>query len=208
MSIKMPGREAWMMFLTILRFGLGIGLCVAVWHHDSPYISVGWLAAIVICDLGDGVVARWLGVDTTTRRITDVVVDRFSIHSAMAVIILYVPGTLWLTLPVVIRDLVLIVFNWWVLYRKHSIVTPGNLHRTGTFLYAVLYATLLFSRGELAHWVAGIISVIVWILLIDYLRAGILIPSQPKGQPLARYQAIKLRAFRGITPPRKNAIGL
>ena len=153
-------------------------------------------------DIGDGIVARWLRVDDNRRRILDVVVDRLTIHAAAAILVYRLPEATALLLPVVLRDVLLILRNAWLLVRKRVIITPGNIHRGGTLLYAVLYATVLLASHTVATWVAVAVSVIVWFLLLDYLRAGRLVPAQPRGAPLARYQACGLRALRGITPLR------
>lgn len=205
---SVPGREAWMIVMTVIRIGFGVGLCVSVWRQGSPYTSTAWLVSIVVADIGDGVIARRFGSDTTARRIIDTIVDRLSIHGAMAVIMWRVPGSLVLLMPIVVRDVVLILNNCRLVVTKRLIITPGILHRSGTMLYAVLYAVVLFSTGTAATCAAAVISLIVWFLLFDYLRAGELVPSNPKGEPLARYQAKGLLALRGITPPRKNSIGL
>jgi len=184
--------------------GFGAGLCVSVWQHASSYVSVAWLAAFMVGDHADGVIARWLRVDTNRRRIADVVVDRLTIHPLIVILMWVTPETIWLLLPVFIRDVVLILRNWWLLTYKRVMITADNIHRAGVFLYAVLFVTLLFTTGETAVWVSVAISVFVWILLFDYLRAGALVPIEPKGQPLASYQACGLRALRGIAPSRKN----
>jgi hypothetical protein len=103
-------------------------------------------------------------------------------------------------MPVFIRDVTLISYNVWLWAHKRSIITAGNIHRVGTALYGVLYVVLLFSHGWLAAAISVSISVAVWILIVDYLRAGWLIPIQPTGMPLARYQARRLTALRGLVP--------
>jgi phosphatidylglycerophosphate synthase len=207
MRSRIPGREAILLVLTVMRLGLGCGLCVAVWQQASPYASLAWLIAILITDMGDGVVARWLSVDTNLRRIVDVVVDRISIHAAFAVIVWRIPGTLPLVLPIVIRDIVLILRNCWLFQHKRIIITPGIIHRAGTFLYAVVGGVVLFTTGPIAQWVSNVAAVVVWFLLLDYLRAGSLAPAHPEYMPVVRYQAVGLRALRGITPPQRSATG-
>lgn len=204
MRVKTPGREALVLFLTVARLSLAAGLCVSVWVGKPAYQSVMWLAAILLADQMDGVIARRMGIDNVNRRIADVVVDRISIHSVMAITIWCILGTFWLTFPVVLRDIVLILWSISVFFWKRSIITAGMFHRAGVFSYAVLYSVVLFTRDDGAKWVAISISVIVWFLLLDYLRAGLLIPANTKLQPIVRYQAVGLRALRGITPPQKT----
>ena len=200
-------REAFLLALTVMRLGLGAGLCFALWQHASPYISVIWLTAVVVADIADGIIARWLGVDTNRRRILDAVIDRLTIHTTTLVMCL-MPETILLLLPVIIRDIVLIIRNWWLLVNKRVIIGPGNIHRAGTFLYAVLYATTLFTTGKVAFWVSIVISVTVWFLLLDYLRAGALVPAHPRNGAFGRYKACGLRAlFWGRAPTLQNEVG-
>lgn len=193
--------ETLLLVLTASRLGLGAGLCASLWWHASPYTSVAWLVAVIIADIGDGVLARRLGVDTNGRHVLDAVVDRLTIHTTAALVMWMMPETIWLLTPVIVRDVVLILRNWWLLKAKRVIITPGNIHRTGTVLYAVLFATILFTTGPVAIWVSVVISAVVWFLLLDYLRAGNLVPSYPKGGGLYRYQARGLLALRGQVPP-------
>lgn len=200
MHVTMPGRQAWVMLLTIARLGLAVGLCAAVILGQSPYITLVWLTAIVVSDIGDGVIARRIAADNTRRRIADAVVDRLSIHGAMIALALAVPGAVWLILAVFIRDVVLIAFNLWVLIHKRAIVTVSKVHKAGTLLYAVLYGVALFPVSSWSWLAAAAISAIVWFLLFDYLRAGWLIPAQPKGGPIVRYRTHGLAALRGKVP--------
>jgi phosphatidylglycerophosphate synthase len=157
--------------------------------------------AVIIADIGDGVLARRFNVDTNGRRILDVVVDRVTIHTAFALLMWLIPESIALVTPIIIRDVVLILRNWWLLKAKRVIITPGIIHRTGTVLYAVLFATILFTTGPVAIWISVVISAVVWFLLLDYLRAGVLVPAYPKGDSLHRYQARGLLALRGHVPP-------
>lgn len=204
MQSKAQGREALLIAVTLLRLGFAVGLCMSVWQNGRPFVSLLWLIAIVIADIGDGILARRFGVDNTARRIVDAVVDRISIHSAGIVIVWVHPGSLWLMAPIIARDVTLIFWNWGILHLKHSFITAGNIHRMGTTMYAVVFAIALFSTGTEAKIVSALFAVAVWFLLIDYLRAGLLIPKQPRNRPLARYQACGLRNLRGIAPTLKN----
>ncbi len=194
-------RETLLLEATASRLVLGAGLCASLWRHASPYLSVALLVAVIVADIGDGVVARKLGVDTNGRHVLDAVVDRITIHTTAALVMWLIPETIWIVMPVIVRDIVLILRNWWLLKAKRVIITPGNIHRAGTVLYAVLFATVLFTTGPVAIWMSIVISAVVWFLLLDYLRAGKLVPSHPKGGGTHRYQAIRFRGFRGLPLP-------
>lgn len=200
MHVPMPGRQAWIMFLTIGRLGLAAGLCAAVILGQSPYVAIAWLFAIIIGDIGDGVIARHFDADNTRRRIADAVVDRVSIHGAMIALAVSVPGAAWLLLAVFLRDGVLISFNLWVFIHKRAIVTVGRVHKIGTMLYAVLYGVALFPISGWSWAAAAAISTVLWFLLLDYLRAGWMIPVHPRGNPVVRYRTRGLEALRGKVP--------
>lgn len=188
--------------LTIARLGLGVGFCAAVSKHQPPILAVGWLISIIAADIADGVIARRYHVDSTRRRIIDAVVDRITIHVAAAIVMWVYPLVFWLVTPVIIRDFVLIFRNWWLLKRKRIIIGPGNIHRLGTVLYALLCATVLITTGPIAIAVSAGVNLIVWTLLVDYLQAGKLAQANTSSQKLVRYQATQLRGLRGLPPVR------
>lgn len=199
--------EIFLIWLTIARLGLGVGFCAAVIRHESPAIAIAWLVSIITADIADGVIARQFHVDSTRRRVIDAVVDRITIHVAAAIVIWVYPLVFWLVTPVIVRDFVLIFRNWWLLRHKRVIIGPGNIHRLGTVLYAVLCATVLITTGPIAIGVSVGVNLIVWVLLVDYLQAGRLAGTHLSSTKLVRYSATELRGLRGLPPIRVHQGG-
>jgi phosphatidylglycerophosphate synthase len=192
--------EITLIWLTVARLGLGVGFCAAVIEHSSPLVAISWLITIIAADIADGVVARQFHVDSTRRRVIDAVVDRITIHVAAAIVVWEYPLVFLLVTPVIIRDFVLIFRNWWLLRHKRIIIGPGNIHRFGTVLYAILCATVLITTGPVAIGVSIGVNLIVWVLLVDYLQAGKLARANTTRATLVRYAATGLRGLRGLPP--------
>lgn len=82
-------RESVMVVLTIARLLLVWGLVVS--YSGSPWVTMAWLAVIVVVDIYDGKLARRFNADGVARRAADVVVDYVSIAWALIAMLVAKP---------------------------------------------------------------------------------------------------------------------
>jgi phosphatidylglycerophosphate synthase len=139
-------RERLMVIATWGRLALVPGFILS--FHGWFWSSMAWLAAIVLADHFDGVIARWLGADGPARRIADVAVDQLTIWPSLVAIFVINPQ----------------YRNFWILFSGSVIVLGRILYATCGILAYRRYRVLL--RGKFLHKEVGLGLAFLAIVLI------------------------------------------
>jgi phosphatidylglycerophosphate synthase len=171
-----PFREWVAVTLTVARLVLVWGLIAS--YHQAFWISVIWLVAIVVVDIGDGAVARFFNADGPLRRMTDATIDQLSIGGAMIGLILVRPeyhtpvyDGFWLYLVTVRVAYVYVTARS---LRRYRVLLRGKgiLHKQGTLSYVVLALIMIHGADDPIIWnvLSGVI-LINGLLMIDMLDA-------------------------------------
>lgn len=149
------------MLLPVLAWGVA---------HETG-VAVAALLTIIAADIADGIVARHLLCETTTRRIVDAGIDKLLIHGACVSVVVADPRLVPLYLPLAVLDIALVVGNLAFLHARRVFVTGDGAHRLGSACIAVLGLLALCGAGR-AVTVAGVVAWIVnYALAARYARA-------------------------------------
>jgi phosphatidylglycerophosphate synthase len=150
-------REKLMAVATVARLGITWGL-VSSFAGEFVW-TCAWMAAFLLADLIDGIVARKLQADGPVRRIADVIVDHISVTTAF--IGAFVVYREYLVANLVIAWMALVIVKW-----SYSI--PGILSfvRYRVLLRSVGPSNKVFNFGQVAIGMAIIYglspNVITW----------------------------------------------
>jgi phosphatidylglycerophosphate synthase len=154
--------------LTVGRIALAAGIVMA-WTRGLDVAAVACLAVFVLVDILDGVVARWLGLESAIRRGLDGVVDKVSIHLVAVIVCTMIPGALWIWVAIAVRDVIQAVIALYVAVSVRVVAAGAKWHRSYTSAIAVWGAGLVLNV-DLA-WLLGVIALSLGVAtLIDYGR--------------------------------------
>lgn len=159
----------------IATIGRLLFLAILIWSiNDGPAHPWIWVAAIVVADVLDGVLARYLRCDTLGRRALDATVDRVSIHTAFGVAITLHPQFVTLYIALAARDCLATAGSGLLLMRYEALLTGGRWHKLASLSSAGFGLTVL-GGSTTAVVTTGMIAVVInWALFVDYL-GGLLI---------------------------------
>ena len=193
MSRDPHASESRMIALTAMRLPLVVLLIATA--RSMPYLAVAVLVLVVLADILDGAIARRLGLDTPSRRIADVTVDKLVIHSALIPVVLGRPEALpWYAL-ILLRDLVAAIGYWRLILNRHVVVVGASLHRCSSLGDAAFFLSLLFSHSPLVIISGALACSVNYILLLDF--AGVYVRLACAGPP-ARPAPLSRFTTRGI----------
>jgi phosphatidylglycerophosphate synthase len=145
---------------------MAIGLAISV--RQEIGVVFAWVVALAAADLFDGVLARWLGTDTNTRRLLDIVVDRMVAHTALVAAICAHPDFISLYLPIAIRDLAAAAGFLRALSRRAQLISGDRWHRASSLANAIMGLAFVSGAPAPALACAAIAWAINGILLADH----------------------------------------
>lgn len=104
--------------------------------------QTGWALSLMlgagVTDILDGYLARRFHKETLLGRILDPVVDKISICSIVALLAATRGLSWWVAGPIILRDLVIILGNGWLLTHRHLLLPPNPLGKLTGFCFSLL----------------------------------------------------------------------
>jgi phosphatidylglycerophosphate synthase len=137
----------------------------------EPAVTAGALAAFMIADLYDGVLARRYKVDGPVRRALDSTVDRIAID--VCLIAAYVAGALpWFLLAgFLLRDLYCGIVCSRMLYRRHVAIKTDLVYRGLSFSIATWGTAAPFLSATNRNFLAGMLLMAAAAVAVDLTRS-------------------------------------
>jgi phosphatidylglycerophosphate synthase len=162
--MKLDAALVWL--ATVARVPLAACLLLAVATESRGVYA--WVAAIVVADVLDGVVARQLGRDSRRRRIVDATLDRLTVHAAFVTALVTRPALVWLYVVLASRDVIALSASAWLLSRRRLLLLGGSWHKLAS-LSCAGFGVALVSGDRALSLATGIGALSInYVLLLDY----------------------------------------
>ena len=159
--------------LSMLRIILVAPLIYSLFQADgatSP-ITLGLLALAAISDLADGYLARRLGQTSRLGKILDPLADKIFLGGLGIALTLRYNFPLWLAVMLVVRDLVILLAGFFLLW-THDLVIPAN--RFGKYTTACLTVVALIHlfpvSPSLRNWLTYLAGLMLLVSSLSYAR--------------------------------------
>jgi phosphatidylglycerophosphate synthase len=170
---------------TLFRLPLGLGVAALVVSGQAQ-IAVAALAAFVLIDVLDGIVARWISEETAIRRAADSAIDKVAIHSVAFAVFLAAPDFApWWGL-LILRDILQSFVAWRTLRITGLVVNGAGWHALFTSCVAAWGAAWILGYEPWTIVSAGL-CVLGFATLITMHRSA---QSSPLGQPVGARESV------------------